>query len=568
MSLIIQFILKRKIASGAIALALIAGGYFGYTKIFSANGAIRYVTAQVQKGTLIVSISGSGQISALDQIDVKPKVSGDVVYVGVKNGDAVKAGKLLVQIDTKDAERAVSDAQLALDQAKLNLEKMKGLTIDAGTIRGDKEKAEDDLAKTYEDGFNTVSNAFLDFPDIVSGLQNALYGSAFRTGQWNIDYYVNAIQNALGIYPYEAYKFRNDAAAAYESARAAYDLNFSKYKSASRFSSTAAIENLINQIYATTQLIAESVKTTTNLIQLYKDRLIENKATPQSLADTYLSQLSGYTSKANSYLSILLSAKTTIQSDKEAIINVGFNVSDQEIIVAKAERSLADAKDALAEHFIRAPFAGTVAKVNVKKGDTVSGSVATLITNQKAANITLNEIDAAKIKIGQKATLTFDAVPDVTIAGEVTDIDTLGTVSQGVVSYTVQIAFIMNDDRIKSGMTVSAAIITEAKPDVLLVPNSAVKSQGGMSYVEIVDGDDRNLALAANASGAVLKNSPRRQSVEIRTANDESTEIINGLKEGDLVVSRTIQPTAVQTTQTQQQSGGLRIPGIPGGGGR
>jgi len=115
-------------------------------------------------------------------------------------------------------------------------------------------------------------------------------------------------------------------------------------------------------------------------------------------------------------------------------------------------------------------------------------------------------------------------------------------------------------------MSVSAAIVTEAKPNALLVPNSAVKSQGGISYVEIVDGDDRNLALAANASGAILKNTPRRQNIEIGTASDEFTEIISGLNEGDLIVTRTIQPTA-QTTQTQQQSGGLRIPGLPGGGG-
>ncbi|OGD52225.1 hypothetical protein A2608_02205 [Candidatus Azambacteria bacterium RIFOXYD1_FULL_44_10] len=112
----------------------------------------------------------------------------------------------------------------------------------------------------------------------------------------------------------------------------------------------------------------------------------------------------------------------------------------------------------------------------------------------------------------------------------------------------------------------SAAIITEAKSNVLLVPNSAVKSQGGTSYVEIVDGDDKGLALAANVSGTILNNSPRRQQIEIGTASDEFTEILSGLNEGDVIVTRTIQSTATPTTQTQQNSS-IRIPGLPGGGG-
>jgi hypothetical protein len=85
-----------------------------------------------------------------------------------------------------------------------------------------------------------------------------------------------------------------------------------------------------------------------------------------------------------------------------------------------------------------------------------------------------------------------------------------------------------------------------------------------MSYVEIVNGDDRNIALTANSNGAILKNTPRRQLVEVGKANEEFTEIVSGLKEGDVVVTRTIQPT--KTTQTQQNSS-LRIPGLNTGGG-
>jgi len=267
-------------------------------------------------------------------------------------------------------------------------------------------------------------------------------------------------------------------------------------------------------------------------------------------------------------------AQDKIREKQEALLKLKtgadpLDIQSSELTVKQRESALFDAKEKLADYYVRAPLDGVIAKVDAKKGDSASPAsiLATLITRQKLAEISLNEVDVAKVKVGQKVTLTFDAVPDLTITGQVAEVDAVGTVSQGVVTYTVKIGFDTQDDRIKPGMSVSAAIVTEAKPNVLLVPNSAVKSQGGVSYVEIVEGDDRNTALAANATGAILKNIPRRQQVEIGMASDEFTEVTSGLKEGDIIVTRTIQPTAAQTTQTQQQSGGLRIPGLNTGGG-
>ncbi|MEK7599117.1 MAG: biotin/lipoyl-binding protein, partial [Patescibacteria group bacterium] len=108
---ILKFGLKHKIAASALALAFIAGGYWGYAKIFSASDSVHYVPAEVKKGALIVSIAGSGQTSVFNQIDIKSKVSGEIVYVGVKNGWELKAGALIAQLDARDAQKAVRDAE-------------------------------------------------------------------------------------------------------------------------------------------------------------------------------------------------------------------------------------------------------------------------------------------------------------------------------------------------------------------------------------------------------------------------------------------------------------------------
>ncbi|MDO8676841.1 MAG: HlyD family efflux transporter periplasmic adaptor subunit [Candidatus Azambacteria bacterium] len=549
---------KHKVWALFFAVLIFGVGYYGYSALFGGAVMTRYVTAAAEKGTLIVSISGSGQVSATQQVDVKAKVSGDVTYVNVKAGQYVSAGMLLAQLYARGAQKAVRDEGINLESAQLSYDQITGAV---NGIRGDKEKNSESLAKAYDDGFNAVSSTFADLPNIMTGLNTVLINKDFDQGQWNIDYYADAVR----LYYEDISIIRDETYAKYKAAREAYDKNLIDYKTASRFSDVAEIEDLISQTYETSRLVSEAVKSASNFVQIYKDKMTEANRQPKALADTHLANLNSYVSKTNSLIQGLYSAKNVILSGKESIISVEFDVRSAKIQLNKAKDALTDAQEKLAEYYVRAPFSGIVAKVNVKAGDTSVSAIATLITKQKIAEISLNEIDVAKIKAGQKVTLTFDAVTDLTITGQVAEVDAVGTVSQGVVTYIVKIAFDTQDDRIKPGMSVSAAIITEAKLGVLLVPNSAVKSQGGVSYVEIISGDDKNLALAASAGGAILKNSPSRQQIEIGTASDEFTEIISGLNEGDVIVTRTILSTSAQTTQTQQSSS-IRIPGIGGGG--
>jgi len=157
-----------------------------------------------------------------------------------------------------------------------------------------------------------------------------------------------------------------------------------------------------------------------------------------------------------------LAASEKIVKEKEENLNNLKNGTDpldiraQELAVQQRNNSLSDAREKLADYIFKAPFDGIIIQINFVIGNEYAGnSVFTAIaTKQKIAEISLNEVDAAKIKIGQKATLTFDAIDNLSISGEVTQIDTLGTVSQGVVTYNVKILFDTQDDRIKPSMSV------------------------------------------------------------------------------------------------------------------
>lgn len=597
-----RFISRHKISAFLFFVVIGVAGYFGYNAIKGKTDNTRYVLAAVEKGTIITTTSGSGQVSALDQLDVKSNASGDLIYLGVKKGQDVKSGTLIARIDNTSALKAVRDAEANLQSTQLSLEKLKQpadalsiLQAENALIQANeaKQSAEDNLNTAYDDGFDSISSAFLDLPTVMSGLNDILLGTSLGgSSQWNIDFFANSVQ----VYDDRGMKYRDDTYNAYKIARAAYDKNFDDYKAANRLSDKSTIEALMNETYDTSIKMSDLVKSANNLIQFYEDRLSEHNLRPNPLADTYLSSIGTYTSKTNSHLSDLRSAIDNLQSNRDNILSSertiaertqslanlkagadAIDLQSQELQVAQRENALADAKSQLTDYDIKAPFNGTIAAVNISNGDTISSgtSIVTLITKQQMAEISLNEVDVANVKLGQKATLTFDAFPDLSMSGEVSDIDTIGTSSQGVVSYNVKITFDTQDDRIKPGMSVSVDIITEVKQDVLMVPNAAIKIQGNSSYVQIPQGTDINVQLAANLSGIVLPKPPISEQVGMGISNDQNTEIVSGLKEGDLVVVSTITSqttsSASGSTGTQQRSSNtttnIRIPGLGGGGG-
>src|SRR3989338_219968 len=121
---IFSFLRLHKLLTLIIVGAVVGAVYFIQSRLGGEETIIHYVTAAAEKGTLITSVSGSGQVSATDQIEITPKTSGDVVTVNIKNGQTVKHGALLVQLDARDAERGIRDAATNLETAKLELEEL------------------------------------------------------------------------------------------------------------------------------------------------------------------------------------------------------------------------------------------------------------------------------------------------------------------------------------------------------------------------------------------------------------------------------------------------------------
>ncbi len=209
---------------------------------------------------------------------------------------------------------------------------------------------------------------------------------------------------------------------------------------------------------------------------------------------------------------------------------------------------------------VYAPISGTVSGLSLQVGSVISSNNTSTTNNTQSAtkianvkteappSITVNisEIDIPKVKIGNRASITLDAFPDKTFTGRVISIDTNGTTTSGVTTYPTVILLDTDPTTILPNMAASTNIITATKSDILIVPSSAVTTQNGTTVVQ------------------VMKNGvPQYTQVVTGISSDTQTEIISGVKEGDIVVTGTVSTATAATTGTSVFStfGGARNAG-------
>jgi HlyD family secretion protein len=541
-----RYVQQHKIISAVVLIVLAVGGYYGYKSLNKTSNETRYILTSVTKGIITTSVSGTGQVSAENTKDVKARASGEITYLNAVAGQKVATGTLLAKIDETDALKSIQTAEDNLESAQISYQQTYG-TNDSNPKN--KQDATDNLSRDYESGYNSVANAFIDLPAIMVDLNTILHGTTFNNYQQNIDYYTYVAYT----YDQKSPTYKDNASKSYQTAKDAYDKTFCDYKATTRFSDNETIDSMISETYTTTKDIAQAVKDANNLIQFYKDTLSDYNIPANSTADTHLSTLSGNLSSVNSNLSSLLSSQNTIKSDKNTLENSDLEVRSAKLSLKQKQDAVQTAKDALGDYYVYAPFNGIISVADVKKGDDASSgsTIATIITQDKIADITLSESDIANIKLGDKATLTFDAIEDLAITGKVTEIDSVGAASSGVVSYGLEIAFDTNNTKAKPGMSVSATIITNSKSDVLAVPTTAVKSDDNGNYYVQVLGTMYDLTDKTNSiKGVISATAPTTKTVTIGLADDTNTEIISGLAEGDQIILRVSKSTTSATSSS------------------
>nr|WP_260408193.1 HlyD family efflux transporter periplasmic adaptor subunit [Planomonospora venezuelensis] len=233
----------------------------------------------------------------------------------------------------------------------------------------------------------------------------------------------------------------------------------------------------------------------------------------------------------------------------------------------EARNAYREAKRAVAGTVIKAPFAGTVIAVNGTVGGssgpsgssgstgasggsggssgstgTAGGFIELADTGKLQVTGSFTESDVIRMKVGQTASITFDALTGVTATGKITQIQPTAATSDNVVQYPVTISFTEVPDEVRLGQTATVKVVVEEAGNVLALSSTVISTAGGQSTVTVLR-DGRQVSAP----------------VELGVKGDQLTEIVSGLAEGD----RVVRPAAA--TGTTQQGGGL--PGLGGTGG-
>ena len=190
--------------------------------------------------------------------------------------------------------------------------------------------------------------------------------------------------------------------------------------------------------------------------------------------------------------------------------------------VKMLELQLDQAEAELAKAVITASFDGVVADIYIKEGQQLSAtSPAIYLIDPSEIKLSgvIDEIDVSKVKLGQEATITLDALPDKEVKGRVTFISPASTAQAGVVFYKTTITLENPDEELKDGMSANAEIVIEEHDGVLLIQNRAVQGSLEKPWVEVV------------TEGQI-----EERQISIGLSDGIYTEILSGLEEGEEVV--------------------------------
>jgi HlyD family secretion protein len=508
-------------------------------------------------------VSATGQVTPNSQVDLKPKVNANVVGVNVRAGDRVKTGQVLFRLDATDAYKQVRDAKTSLASANIALEKLRNpKSIDVMTvensIKAEEQNKKDQDTKVATAYRNLLNSGIQAVPDVAYTSETAptISGS-----------YSKGVEGQLKI-------------TVYQGGPTGYSFSLSGLSSGTGNVSTVSAQPL-----GDTGLYIKwsATSPTTNWILNI----------PNKEASTYLTNFNTYQNAVTDRDSANAESDRTLTSLQQKLADLtpgddNLDVQSALLTVQQRQNALADAEQTLSNYTITAPFDGVMASVSVDIGSSAvmasansSSALGTIVTDKKLAQIVLNETDVVKVHLGQTAKVTFDAVEGLSVTGTVVEINTLGTVTSGVVTYKVKVAFSADDPRVLPNMSVSVDILSDTKDDVLYVPNQAIKRDATGYYVEqdptmtpltrsasstrrfmnasstelgrvfasstasstfgkygSSSSTRRNRSTTTNTKTATTATTLLRVPVTIGLQTDTQTEIISGLQEGDQVVTK------------------------------
>ena len=593
----------RRIAVVIVALIVLAAAGYGAYRWLFADDSTSTTTAQgtevaARTGQLVSSLTTTGTAQSNQSTRLMFQAAGQVTTINATVGQNVKAGDELARLDPLDAQRKLESATANLTIAKLKLSQMveppkasdlasaaQAVASAQGQVANAQTALDNLLGGPTASDLASAENALL---QAQNGLQNANNGI---TNAWT------ALLNAQRTYCQAANVL---ILPCYESDLPLSDsmihdltewIRAPGGSAAQVGAATTAATSLLsaNSSYVNSKSAVAPAQKSLEVAQA-KLKALTDPPTANQLASAQASLAAAQANLAGAIA-------------REATLKAGPTATDlalQNESVRLAQVSFDQAKDAMDNLVLLAPFDGSIGTISVNVGDQVGlATVAMTLTNPSSmrVDLTVAETDLSGLKAGQFGVATFDSMPGQTYLLKVTGVSLSPTVAQGVVTYPAQAQILTgkelaanaqelqkmsaalqsrggggqggtgrtptavgatavaqrtpagNAPMPASGMSASVTILESVVENALLVPSAAVRRVGRQSTVTVVKEDGT-----------------REQRVVVTGGTDNTnTAIVSGLTEGEKVV---VGGTTAVSTGTAGAAGGTapRRPPTPVGG--
>jgi multidrug efflux pump subunit AcrA (membrane-fusion protein) len=356
------------------------------------------------------AVSATGEVAPDQWTTLSFPVSGQAVEVLVEEGMQVEEGDLLAQLDSTDLDLALASAEAALGVAEANLD-----LAEAGPREEEVERAEDQLAAANARVSVAAAERerLREAPD-----QNAVIDAQTR------------VQEAA-----------NSAADLQESHDAL--INFATehwdefdFEPGDRTPLDGEQNLRFALELANLQLAAAQAQ--------LNDLLDGPDPDDMRVADAKVWVAAAQREAAQAYLDLVMAGPAPV------------DIAVAEAEVEQAQAAVESARAALDQTRIEAPFSGTVTTLHIDQGEWVGTGQPVLVladlSTLQVETTDLNELDVARIAVGDAAIITFDALPDVELDGTVVSIAPKSTEGAGV-NYTVTIELSDAPAALRWGMT-------------------------------------------------------------------------------------------------------------------
>lgn len=527
-------------AGGLIA----ASGYFvtTQTSIFAQNQAAittqangdtttsALTTVAIQPADLAqTAVSAAGNLTLVSERSVALAVDGVVDEINVAVGDSVKAGDLLLKLDTTALERAVTQAQLTVETAKLALADLQTPTTasDLAVAEANLTEAKENLADVQAGpsaaeiaaAQSSLAAAQASYSELQAG------PSVDELTQLSASLKKAEITLAEAQRSYDQIAWRNDVgmtsqAADLQSATIDYESAKAAYAESTASASTSELQSAISSV------------------QNAQATLSDLQSSP-SAAD--IASAEAQVTEAEATLTELQTGATANE-----LRNAQITLQQALIELETAYRDLESAT-------VVAPIDGVVLSLNAEIGvRSSSGSIVATLADpsQLDLEISVAEADIANVEVGQTAEIEIDALPGQSFSGVVQRITPATDSDSSAVSYPVTIRLSdANLADVLPGMNAVATLAsnTAIGPDSWLVPTNGLVKEDDSSTVTVVRG----------AQTLVITVEP--SSIQGEWTIVQSSE----LQDGDQVVGSVTTDTSSDSGFGGGPSGGMPMGGPP-----